>query len=144
MARSSELGTSNKKSIGVRQGWVLFVAGRYVRTRRRERRNTTDLLSVIGLAVGVATLITVLSVMNAFQLRQIESIISFNSYHIRIGGVTAERCGEPSLCPLKLAAGIIAWRLVRAPSGRRGLMSTALHATGNRYVKRCERSNPMF
>jgi lipoprotein-releasing system permease protein len=77
-----------------RAAWVLFIAGRYLRTRRRERRNTAAILSVLGLAVGVTTLITVLSVMNALQMNTIESIISFNSFHIRMGGLTANRLVE--------------------------------------------------
>ena len=70
------------------------MAGRYVRTRRRDRMNVTTFLSVFGLIIGGAVLITVLSIMNALQHRQIESIIAFNSYHLRIGGVTAERLLE--------------------------------------------------
>ena len=104
MARSSEPAISHPaEDHGFRAGWILFVAGRFLRTRRQERRNATAILSVLGLAVGVAALITVLSVMNALQLRTIESIVSFNSFHIRIGGLTAERLIEspPRLLELR-------------------------------------------
>lgn len=84
----------------------MFVGGRYVRTRRRERMNITTFLSVFGLAIGGAALITVLSIMNAFQYRQIESIIAFNSYHLRIGGVTAERLLEKASVVHDLRTGV--------------------------------------
>jgi len=92
----AEIGTS----------WIFFIAARYLRTRRRERKNTTSVLSMLGLAIGVATLITVLSVMNAFQTRTIESIINFNSYHLRISGVTAERLLESPSAIHDLRAGV--------------------------------------
>jgi lipoprotein-releasing system permease protein len=65
-------------------GWVFLVAGRYFKTRRRERGNTASVLSAAGIAVGVMTLIAVLSVMNGFQLTTIEAILELNSYHLRI------------------------------------------------------------
>ena len=68
------------------KGWILLVAGRYFRSRRKERGNTASLLSVAGIAVGVMTLIAVLSVMNGFQLTTIEAILELNSYHLRISG----------------------------------------------------------
>lgn len=86
--------TTNLDSRRGGPGWVLFVAGRYLRTRRKERKNITAFLSVLGLMVGVTALITVLSVMNALQMGTIESIISFNSFHVRVSGLTASRLLE--------------------------------------------------
>ncbi len=96
MAKSSEPAISStiENAPHGSRAWIFFVAGRYLRTRRQERKNATAILSVLGLMVGVAALITVLSVMNALQMRTIESIISFNSFHVRLGGLTAERLIE--------------------------------------------------
>ena len=65
------------------RSWILLVASRYFRSRRRERGNTASLLSVLGIAVGVTTLIAVLAVMNGFQLSTIEALLELNSYHLR-------------------------------------------------------------
>ena len=66
--------------------WVLLVAARYFRSRRKERGNAATLLSTAGIAVGVMTLIAVLSVMNGLQLTTIDAILELDSYHIRIEG----------------------------------------------------------
>ena len=70
-----------------------LVAGRHLRTRRRDRGNASSLLSVAGIAVGVMTLTVVLAVMNGFQLGFIESIVEISSYHLqlrpRLGGAPA-------------------------------------------------------
>ncbi len=68
--------------------WVAFVAGRHFRTRRREKGHTASILSVTGIAVGVMTLVTVLAVMNGFQLATIQDILEINSYHLRLSGLT--------------------------------------------------------
>jgi lipoprotein-releasing system permease protein len=44
----------------------------------------TQILSALGLAAGVLTLITVISVMNGLQMGYISSILEIGSYHIRI------------------------------------------------------------
>lgn len=67
--------------------WILFVSARHFRTKRREKGHTASVLSVGGIAAGVMTLITVLAVMNGFQIGTIEDILEINSYHLR---VTAE------------------------------------------------------
>ena len=64
--------------------WIFLVAGRYFKTRRREKGNAASVLSAAGIAVGVMTLLAVLSVMNGFQLNTIEAICELNSYHVRI------------------------------------------------------------
>ncbi len=63
---------------------ALLVAGRYFRTRRKEKGNASTVLSVAGIAVGVMTLTVVLGVMNGFQLGFIESIVEISSFHIQI------------------------------------------------------------
>jgi lipoprotein-releasing system permease protein len=70
----------------MRTHFVFFVAARYFRTKRRHRRIASSMLSVLGLAVGVMTLIAVMAVMNGFQLSFIEPILEVKSYHIQISG----------------------------------------------------------
>ena len=48
------------------------------------RSAVTTRLSTIGICFGVMTLITVLSVMNGFQLQFIDSIIELSSYHVQV------------------------------------------------------------
>ncbi len=64
--------------------WIFFVAGRYFKSKRKNSGLTPSLLSVAGITVGVMTLVTVLAVMNGFQLGFIEDILEIKSYHIRI------------------------------------------------------------
>ncbi len=84
--------------------WVLFVARRHVRTRRREKGNATSIFAVLGIAAGAMTLVAVLSVMNGFQLGTIEDILEVDSYHLRIDadGPTAD---VPSQAATESAAG---------------------------------------
>jgi lipoprotein-releasing system permease protein len=63
---------------------ALLVAGRYLRTGRRNSGNASTFLSVAGIAVGVMTLTVVLAVMNGFQLGFIESIVEISSYHLQL------------------------------------------------------------
>ncbi len=72
-------------------GWIAFVAARHFRTRRREKGHTASVLSVTGIAVGVMTLVTVLAVMNGFQLSTIQDILEVNSYHLRLYELDNER-----------------------------------------------------
>ncbi|TFH05468.1 MAG: ABC transporter permease [Spirochaetales bacterium] len=66
--------------------WMLFVSRRHFRTKRREKGHTAGVLSVVGIAAGALTLITVLSVMNGFQSGTINDILEINSYHLQVTG----------------------------------------------------------
>ncbi len=68
----------------MRFGWILFIARRYFRSKRRNRGLAPSILSVAGIAIGVITLISVLGVMNGFQLGFINDILAISSYHLRI------------------------------------------------------------
>ncbi len=72
------------------KGWVLFVSSRYIRAGRKARKLSPGLLSAAGIAVGVMALITVISVMNGFQMGFIEDILEISSAHIRITDVEKE------------------------------------------------------
>lgn len=63
---------------------VPFVALRWFAARRRARGLGVSALSILGIAVGVATLVTVLAVMNGFQMQFMESIVEIDSYHLRL------------------------------------------------------------
>lgn len=77
--------TDNKKQAmdPKSSSWIGFVAARYLRSRRRERRLSTSFLSILGIAVGVMALIAVIGVMNGFQLGTIEDILELNSFHLQ-------------------------------------------------------------
>ncbi len=62
--------------------WVPFVAQRLL--SRRGRGTGISVLSALGIGAGVMTLISVLGVMNGFQMTTIESILELGSYHIRV------------------------------------------------------------
>ncbi len=68
----------------MKKQWILFASRRLVQSRRKSRSSVTVLLSITGLVIGVTTLITVVSIMNGFQLETIEDLIELNSFHIRI------------------------------------------------------------
>jgi len=64
--------------------WIFHVAKRYFLTKRKEKGHTASVLSIMGIAVGVMTLITVIAVMNGFQQGFITNINEIRSFHIRI------------------------------------------------------------
>jgi len=71
--------------------WRFLVAWRYFRTRRRDKFiSVISVISVLGVAVGVAALITVLAVMSGFD-RELKARIIGTTPHIIIeghGGIT--------------------------------------------------------
>ncbi|MEJ0015289.1 MAG: lipoprotein-releasing ABC transporter permease subunit [Acetobacteraceae bacterium] len=63
------------------------VAGRYLRARRGERFvSVIAIFSLVGIALGVATLIIVMSVMGGFKVDLLSRILGFNG-HLGIYGV---------------------------------------------------------
>ena len=68
------------------QSYELFIGLRYTRARQRSRFiSFISLVSVIGIALGIMVLITVLSVMNGFQ-REVRTRILSVASHIQISG----------------------------------------------------------
>jgi lipoprotein-releasing system permease protein len=68
-------------------GFEWLLALRYVRTRRAERFvSVISIISLIGIALGVATLIIVLSVMNAFRTELTSRILGING-HMRVEAI---------------------------------------------------------
>jgi len=71
-----------------------FIAGRYVRSKRQMRFiNIIMLVSVIGITVGVAALIIVLSVFNGFNTVVTQVLVGFDP-HIRIEAAFGGRIGN--------------------------------------------------
>ena len=84
--------------------WSLFIAARYIFQRRK---NSSSVLAILGIAIGVLALIIILAVMNGFQLSFIESILEISSYHIRIESFPPEKT-EQALSVMRNIPGISA------------------------------------
>ncbi len=65
-------------------GWIIFVALRYFKAGKRDRSISSAFFSAAGIAVGVLAMITIISIMNGFQIGFIDDILEINSYHIRL------------------------------------------------------------
>ncbi len=73
-----------KKSMSV--SWLFFVSRRFASEDKKGRAALTSFLASLGIAFGVMTLITIISVMNGLQMSYIDSILEISSYHIRVQG----------------------------------------------------------
>ena len=71
--------------------WFIFLASRYIWPRKADKKNTTKVLSILGLSAGVITLIAVMSIMNGLQLGFINDILEIESYHIRVFNADNEK-----------------------------------------------------
>ncbi|MGY8992303.1 MAG: lipoprotein-releasing system transmembrane subunit LolC, partial [Rhodospirillales bacterium] len=70
-----------------------MVAARYLRSRRREGFiSVITWFSLLGIALGVATLIIVMSVMNGFREELLSRILGING-HLSIYGKTHKLTG---------------------------------------------------
>jgi lipoprotein-releasing system permease protein len=75
-------------------GWKLFVALRYLTKRRKERFiSIVSVISILGVIVGVAALIVVISIMTGFDIEIREKIIGTYSHIILLkeGGINNEK-----------------------------------------------------
>jgi lipoprotein-releasing system permease protein len=74
---------SGPKPPGPFSRFEFLVAGRYLRARRKERFvSVIALLTLVGVALGVATLITVMSVMNGFRSELLGKILGLNGHFV--------------------------------------------------------------
>lgn len=71
--------------------WILFVSRRFARVDTGGRNAAAAILSSLGIAFGVMTLIVVIAVMNGFQTGKIESILEIQSFHLRAYPQNAEQ-----------------------------------------------------
>ncbi len=115
MAKAAQTGakSSGTKSSGTKPfslfEWML--AGRYLRTRRREGFVSVIAgFSFLGITLGVATLIVVLSVMNGFRKELLDKIVGING-HIFVAPIES---------PLTDYADV-ATRIAAAPGVRRAI-----------------------
>ena len=75
-----------KNSVFSSLKWIFFVSRRFSRVDRHGKSAVTTFLASLGICFGVMTLVTVISVMNGFQMSFIDSIMEVSSYHVRVSG----------------------------------------------------------
>jgi lipoprotein-releasing system permease protein len=79
---------SPPKSTGIFTPFEWMIAARYLRAKRQESFiSVISLFSLIGIALGVATLIIVMSVMNGFRVELLKSILGLSG-HVTIQSET--------------------------------------------------------
>ncbi|MBN2737312.1 MAG: ABC transporter permease [Spirochaetales bacterium] len=81
--------------------FILFVAKRYFKEKRKTNRTASSLFSIVGITIGVMTLIVVMGVMNGFQANYIEPILNINSFHLQISGPSLAENLENIRCEIK-------------------------------------------
>jgi len=86
--------------------WISLVSRRHVAARKRRGANAASTLSIVGIAVGVAALITVLGVMNGFQLGTIETLVEVGSGHLRVVGPEVGELPEAEVAELSEVPGV--------------------------------------
>ena len=84
----------NRKSFFSKLRWIRTVSERFARVDRKGRSAVTSLLATLGICFGVMTLITVMSVMNGFQMNFIDAIMEVSSYHLRASAITEDKEAE--------------------------------------------------
>ncbi|MGN0730200.1 ABC transporter permease [Treponema sp.] len=67
--------------------WICFVSRRINRVNADGRTAAAAHLAALGISLGVMALIVVMSVMNGFQMRSIDSIMEISSYHVQVTDV---------------------------------------------------------
>ena len=70
--------------------WVAFVSKRFASVDKKGNSKVTGILAVLGIGFGVMTLITVMSVMNGFQMTSISPLIELDSFHVQVSGLGEE------------------------------------------------------
>jgi lipoprotein-releasing system permease protein len=106
------------------------VAGRYLRARKGERFvSIIAIFSLIGIALGVATLIIVMSVMNGFRQELLSKILGLNG-HLAITSVGAPLTGFDDLAKrIRAVPGVTeATPMVERPASSRSRAATTAPA----------------
>jgi len=101
------------------------IAARYLRSRRREGFiSIIAWFSLVGIALGVATLIIVMSVMNGFRIELLGRVLGLNGHIVAQGSnqrlvdyerITVDIAGLPGI---RLAAPIVEGQVMATASGR--------------------------
>ena len=79
-----------RMTLTARFGWIHFVSRRISKIDRKSRTAATSVLASLGICLGVAALIVVMSVMNGFQMSFIDAIMEISSYHVQVWDVQAD------------------------------------------------------
>ena len=78
--------------------WIFFVSRRFSRVDRKGKSAVTTFLASLGICFGVMTLVTVISVMDGFQMSFIDSIMEVSSYHVRVSSFSDEKAEFEEFC----------------------------------------------
>src|SRR5258706_11823510 len=88
---------TTSKTTGVFAPFEWMIAARYLRAKRQESFiSVISLFSLIGIALGVATLIIVMSVMNGFKVELLKSILGLSG-HVTIQSQLGHMSGYDSV-----------------------------------------------
>ena len=106
------------RAAGPFSGWERSVARRYLRPKRKE--GWVALISVIafvGIALAVAVLISVMSIMNGFRSELLGRILGFNGHVYVAGSVLADNGRDAAVARIRQVPGVVsATPLVEAQS----------------------------
>lgn len=77
---------SRKKTFSFRLSyrWIFDVSRRFASVDRKSRSSATSFLAVLVICFGAMSLVTVVSVMNGFQMSFVNAIMELSSFHIRV------------------------------------------------------------
>ena len=83
---------SRKKSFSFRLSyrWIFDVSRRFASVDRKSRSSATSFLAVLVICFGVMSLVTVVSVMNGFQMSFVNAIMELSSFHIRVSNLESQ------------------------------------------------------
>lgn len=118
--------------------WELSVALRYVATKQKDRFiSIINTFSVAGIALGVATLIVVMSVMNGYEKELISKILSFNS-HITLSNLdqdSATRINNQIKAIPEVASSFIITETQAMISSDFGVSGSLIKGVDDEYMK---------
>ncbi|MEQ1902378.1 MAG: ABC transporter permease [Devosia sp.] len=78
---TADAGAAERGTSGPFSRFEFLIAGRYLRSRRKDRFiSVISTLTLLGVAIGVATLIVVMSVMNGFRAELLTKILGLNGH----------------------------------------------------------------
>ena len=83
---------SRKKTFSFRWSfrWIFDVSRRFASVDRKSRSSATSFLAVLVICFGVMSLVTVVSVMNGFQMSFVNAIMELSSFHIRVSNLESQ------------------------------------------------------
>ena len=70
--------------------WIFDVSRRFASVDRKSRSSATSFLAVLVICFGVMSLVTVVSVMNGFQMSFVNAIMELSSFHIRVSNLESQ------------------------------------------------------